>query len=66
MLAASITNNLGRVDGALVYGKAILSYSKKELAALCIFHNDRYLAMIEEKHRQLRNILNLRKGGKNG
>lgn len=60
-LAASIKNNLGRVDGALIYGKAILSYSKRELAALCIFHNDQYLAMIEEKHRQIRNIINLRK-----
>lgn len=62
-LAACIENNLERVDGALVFGKEILSYSKRELAALCIFHNDRYLAMIEEKHRQLRNIINLRKGG---
>lgn len=63
MLSASIKNNLGRVDGALIYGKAILSYSKRELAAMCIFLNDQYLAMIEEKQRQLRNILNLSKGG---
>lgn len=60
-LPASIENNLGRVDGALIYGKGILSYSKRELAALCIFHNDQYLAMIEEKHRQIRNIINIRK-----
>jgi hypothetical protein len=53
-LPDSISDNLGKVEDTNLYGKLILNYSKKELAAYIIWQNKEAEKRIEEKHEQLR------------
>ena len=58
---ASIRNNLSKVEGHTLYGKKIMDYSKEELAAFIIHQGEQRVEMIEEKARQIKNIINLRR-----
>ena len=44
-----------------LWGKPILSFTKKQLAAYVAFLCKRHLEILEEKNRQIRNIVNLRR-----
>ena len=61
MQPASIKNNLSKVEGSVLYGKKIMDYSKKELAAFIIHQTDERNNMMEEKARQIQNIISIRK-----
>ena len=53
-LPESIKANLPKVEGATIYGKPILDYSKEELAAYIIWQEDQSHNAMIEKHEQLR------------
>lgn len=61
MQPASMTNNLGEVEGHMLYGKKIMDYTKEELAAFIIHQNEQHIDMVEEKNKQIQNIISLRK-----
>jgi len=58
---ASIKNNLSKVESHTLYGKKIMDYSKEELAAFIIYQNEQRVEMMEEKARQIQNIISIRK-----
>ena len=61
MRPASMTNNLSKVEGHMLYGKKIMDYSKKELAAFIIHQAEQRINMMEEKATQIQNIISIRK-----
>lgn len=56
-----VMDYLPEMEKTTLFGKDILSYKKKELAAYIIFLVKNYNEMLDEKNRQIRNIISLRR-----
>lgn len=49
------------VDGVTLFGIPILKFTKKQLAAYIVYLHNQHIKSLEEKNRQIGNIINLRR-----